>query len=214
MSRHINANIKRGLRLELIINVFLMIAPIVLGVILSIVKNLTNATIVIVWAICLAICFLGLIKEIKRRKKEQTAFKKQEYYLQSQERMELFSCGLPPSYVDSLGENPLAKHSYILGQSYEKESNFLEAISEYQKCLSHPNLLPEDEIAFHILIGKSYLNINILDEAEKSFRTALKITSKSSDKKEIQKGKAVALNNLAYIYRRKRKLYSSLKMSP
>ena len=54
--------------MELLINIFLMIAPFILGVILSTIENLTITTKLTVWVICLVICIVGVIKEIQRRK--------------------------------------------------------------------------------------------------------------------------------------------------
>ena len=79
-------------------------------------------------------------------------------------------------YIGALGENPLLKHSFNMGQKYEKELSFREAIREFKECLSHPNATDQDKVAASILIGNCYHSLSELNEEEKHYKNGLDIS--------------------------------------
>ena len=114
--------------MDLWLNIVLIAGPLVLGVYLSTVQGITGRTAMVVWIMCLFICVSGGYRVIRKKKEEEKETKAKRYYRQLQERQVLYSRGLPIAYVNGLGKSPILKHSFNMGQKYEKESKFEEAI--------------------------------------------------------------------------------------
>lgn len=135
-------------------------------------------------AIFVAIIFVcsSSYKLIKERNKESKSAIKIEETYQLAQRGEAFRLGLPQSYIDSLQKDPLLKHSFNEGQKYEKEYKFAEAISEYKKCLEHPNATLINKTSAHFFIANCYCFLGKLKEAEDEYNKSLKISKNIEDK--------------------------------
>ena len=135
-------------------------------------------------AICVAIIFVcsSSYKLIKERNEESKSAIKIEETYQLAQRGEASRLGLPQSYIDSLQKDPLLKHSFNVGQKYEKEYKFADAISEYKKCLEHPNATLINKTSAHFLIANCYYFLGKLEEAEDEYNKSLKISKNIKDK--------------------------------
>ena len=181
------------------LNIVLIVGPLVLGTYLS-TLNIPIIPKIIIWIICLFICFCGVYKAIKEKKEEEKEAKNKGYYHQLQERQELYARGLPIPYINGLGENPLLEHFFNEGQKYEEKSKFKKAIEEYKKCLSHPKATEENKVAANVFIGNCYHALSGLKEAEKYYKEALKISKRVKDRSERLRGRSAALGNIGLIY--------------
>lgn len=188
------------MRVDLWLNIVLIAGPLVLGTYLSTVKGIPRRTKKIAWVVCLLICLGAVYGVIRERKGQEQKVRVEEYYHQLHERQELYSRGLPRDYVGGLGKNPLLKHSFNMGQKYEREFKFKEAIKELKECLSHPNATEENKVAANILVGNCYYMLCRLKEAEKHYKEALNISERVKDKAERLRGRSAALGNLGLIY--------------
>lgn len=186
--------------MDLLLSIVLIAGPLLLGTYLSIVQEITGGTEIVVWIICLLICVAGGYRLIKGKKREEQEAEDKRYYQGLLERQELRGRDLPTPYINGLGENPLLKHSFDMGQRYEKESKFNEAIEEYKKCLSHPKAIEENKVAANVLIGDCYYVLSKLKEAENHYKEALDISKRVKDKGERLQGRAAALGNIGLIY--------------
>jgi len=182
------------------LSIILIVGPLILGTFLSIAKELKRRTKIIVWVICLLICFCGVYLLVEQKKAEEEKAKAEKFERELLERQELRGRGLTQEYIDGLGENPLLRHFFNSGQNYKKEYKFKQAIKEYEKCLSHPGATQENKVAANILIGNCYYLLSELKKAEKHYKEALTISEKVKDKTERLEGKSGALNNLGNVY--------------
>ncbi|GAH47290.1 unnamed protein product [marine sediment metagenome] len=183
--------------MNLWLNIVLIVGPLLLGTYLSTVQEITGSVKMAVWIVCLFICISGVYRVIRERDREN----KERYYHQLQQRQELYSRGLSTSYINGLGENPVLQYSFNMGQRYQKESKYNEAIEEYEKCLFHPEATKENKVAANILIGNCYYGSSKLKEAEKRYKKALSVSKRVKDKTEKLQGKVVALGNTGLVYR-------------
>ena len=132
--------------------------------------------------VSLIIVCLSIFLFIEIRNEESKSAKKIEETYQLAQRGEAFRLGLPQSYIDSLQKDPLLKHSFNVGQRYEKEYKFTEAISEYKKCFEHPNATLINKTSAHFLIANCYYFLGKLEEAEDEYNKSLKISKNIKDK--------------------------------
>jgi len=160
-----------------------MAAPLLLATYLSTI-NLLTETKIMVWVICILICIYGVYKTSIDLRKERKEDKAKEYYYQSIEKAELFGRGFPEKYVDGLGKNPLLKHSFNNGEKYEQEGKYNKAIKEYMECLLHPKASDYNKVAANILIGNCYYHLSLINEAEKFYKDAFKISKRLKKKGE------------------------------
>jgi len=139
---------------------------------------------------------------IKNRNEELKSAKKIEETYQLAQRGEASRLGLPQSYIDSLQKDPLLKHSFNVGQKYEKEYKFEEAISEYKKCLEHPNATAIDKTSAHFLIGNCYYFLGKLKEAEDEYNKSLKTLKNIKDNTDRLMGNSAIQIDISNIYMR------------
>ena len=139
---------------------------------------------------------------IKDRNEELKSAKKIEETYQLAQRGEASRLGLPQSYIDSLQKDPLLKHSFNVGQRYEKEYEFEEAISEYKKCLEHPNATAIDKTSAHFLIGNCYYFLGKLKEAEDEYNKSLRTSKNIKDNTDRLMGNSAIQIDIGNIYMR------------
>lgn len=188
--------------MDLWLNIALIVGPLLLGTYLSTLKKATRRTKIVVWIICLIICICGVIQLVIKKQKKWKEVESVNYYRNLQERQELFSKGLPLSYVNGLGKNPLLKHSFDVGQEYKKESKFKKAIEAYKECLNHPNATNQNRIAANTLIANCYYELDNLGDAKKHYEDALNISKQIKDKSQVsEEAKSFTLHNMGFIYR-------------
>ena len=150
-------------------------------------------------AFSIVIILYGILTLLQMKEKRQES-KATEYYRQLEEKNYLFGMGLPNSYVGGLGDNPLLKHSFKMGQKYRNEFKFKEAIEQYKECLFHPKSTPENKVAASNLIGICYFMLGKFSEAEKCYEQAILIAEEVKDEHEKLDGKAAAVGNKGIIY--------------
>ena len=182
-------------KMDLALDIILIIGPLFAGVYLE-TLNFPLELKIPAWILFV----LVIVRSMRKLAKEVKEAKTKDYSLYLQERQELFSRGRPETYINGLGDNPLLKDHFNLGQKYREESKFEEAIKKYEQCLSHSKATEENKVAANTLIGICYYDLSRLKEAENYYKTALRITKKVRDKREKLKGKSMALNNIGIIY--------------
>lgn len=148
---------------------------------------------------------------IKHRQGVEEETKAKEYYRQLQERQELYSRGLPKDYIGTLGENPLLKHSFNMGQMHKKEFEFRQALEEFNECLSHPNATEEERVAASILIGNCYYMLFEMRNAEDYYEKARDLSTRVRDERARSLGRAAALGNMGLVHAYLRKLDEALE---
>ncbi len=163
---------------------------------LSLDKNIPLKKKITIWFICLSIFVIGGIKLFSEETERKQALRNQQFYEQSQERTQLLSMGLPSEYVGGLGENPLLKHHYNEGQKYREAGKFVEAITEYKECLSHPKASIKNRVAASLLIGHCYDDIGDYHKADSVYKVVLIKSEEITDGREKLKARGVALCNL------------------
>jgi len=152
------------------------------------------------------VCY-GVI-QVKREERQAAS---RGYYEHLIERQELRGRGFPTEYIGTLGENPLLKHSFVMGKKYEKTYDYSEAIQEYEQCLAHPKATSEEKAEAHILIGNCYYWLSRYKEARVQYENAHKEAGKVQDTWERPKAMAVALGNIAVAYQQLGKPDEALK---
>ena len=187
--------------MNLWLNIILIVGPLFLATYLATVKKITRRTKRVVWVICLIISISGVILLVKEKKEKEQEVVSVKYYHQLQERDELFNRGLLQSYIDGLGETPLLKHSFRIGQEYEKETKSQQAIEAYKKCLNPPNDTEANKVSANLRIGNCYYVLSRLKDAEKHYGEAFNMSGKVRDKAERLLGSSAALANIGLIYR-------------
>jgi len=205
--------IKRKLEMSLLINIILIAGPIIMGTYIVLI-TLPQNTKKIGGAVCALICIFGVIRAIlewKKERKKREEKKADEFYRTKIEKLELIGRGLPNEYINGLGDHPELKHNFNIANNDKKEHNYIGAIEEYKKCLSHPRATNDNKVAANILIGNCYYNISRLTEAENNYRQALFISKKVKDKNKRLIGEAIALGNIGLVYRDKGELDKALK---
>jgi tetratricopeptide (TPR) repeat protein len=185
--------------MDLLLTLFVTLGPLILATYISTWK-IPRKTKAAVWIICAVLCLGNFCKISKENKEKNKETKTKEYYFQSIERQELKSKGLPITYVNGLGENPLLKHSFKEGQSYEKESKYKEAIEVYKRCKYHPKATEKNRVAANLLIGNCYYSLSKLKEAEKYYKEVLSISKRVKDEDEMLQGRSSSLGNIGLIY--------------
>lgn len=132
------------------------------------------------FVMCTISISLSVREEIEKREGSEK-FKYIEGHIKYQENLlekrELRDKGFSIPYIDGLGENPLLKHFFKSGRKYQDELKFKEAVKEFKNCLSHPSATEDNKVAANILIGICYQELYELDESEKHYKEALKISS-------------------------------------
>jgi len=200
--------------MSLLTNIVLIVGPIILGTYLAIIILPQNIKI-IGGVICALVCIFGVKRAIldwKKERKKREEEKDDKFYRTKIEKLELMGRGLPDEYINGLGDHPELKHNFNIANKYKKEHNYIGAIEEYKKCLSHPSATNDNEVAANILIGNCYYSISQLTEAESYYRQALIISKKVKDKNERLKGEATSLGNMGLIYRVKGETDEALKL--
>ncbi len=171
---------------------WLKIIPAIVTLGLSIFLSTLNvsATIQIVsWSVFVFICFTTAYTEIKKKREKEQEKKEKDYDRQLLEKQELRGLGRPEPYINGLGENPLLKDFFNMGQRYVEETKFQKALYEYSKCLLHPKATASNKVAAHILVGICYYNLSNLRAAENNYKEALSISKRVRDKEEKLQGR-------------------------
>ena len=91
--------------------------------------------------------------------------------------------GLPESYIESLGYQPLFMHYFGEGKKYESKGNYKEAIRQYKEILNYCPSLDDNKVSAYDLIGMCYFNLNEIQDAMLNFNKALDYVEKIKDKK-------------------------------
>jgi tetratricopeptide (TPR) repeat protein len=183
-----------------LLNSVVTLGPLILGTYISIRKKLTKKTKIVVWIICVSICFCNIWQELIEKKEKNKETKTKDYYYQLNEEQYLYSIGYTKPDVKGLGKNPLLKHYFREAQSYEGEFKFKEAIEEYKRCKSHPKATAENKFEANILISYCYIMLSETKKAEIYFKKALDESKRIEDKDKMLKAKASTLSNLGIIH--------------
>ena len=183
------------------INIISIAGPLIFAACLFALKNITMEMKIGLWAVCAFIIIFDAYLIIKDKKTKEEKSKKEKLYNHLYERQELFDRSLPNTLIDTLKKNPLLVDSFQIGQKYEKEYKFEEAIETYKKCLNNSKISEGDKITLNILIGNCYCFLSKLKEAEEQFRESLNILKKAENKIARLPAKSVALGNIGNIYR-------------
>jgi len=125
---------------------------------------------------------------------------KYKYVINELDRQKLINKGHPADYVDGLGDNIKINHHFKQGQELSSKNLFEKAVKEFQQCLSHPLATDSNKVSPKIQIGNCYYRISRLEEAQKHYEEALKLTEAVENSDEQLKGRAAALGNIGLIY--------------
>jgi len=183
-----------------LINFISIAGPLIFAAGIFVLKNITAEMKIGLWIVCALILIFDIYLIIKDKKNKEEKSKREELYNRLTERQELFDRNLPGTVTDVLERNPLLKESFRLGQKYEKEYKFEEAIKVYKKCLDDLSIPEEDKIGFNILIGNCYYFLSKLNQAEKHFKESLNILKRAENKITKLPAKSTALGNIGNIY--------------
>ena len=183
-----------------LLNFISIVGPIIFAAFLFTLKNITMEIKIWLWAACALIIIFDAYLIIKDKKTKKEKSKREELYNRLFERQELFNRNLPKTLIDTLEKNPLLINSFQIGQRYEKEYKFKEAIETYEKCL-HDLITPEeDTIAFSILVGNCYYFLSKPHQAEKYFKESLNVLKRAENKINKLPAKSTVLGNIGNIY--------------
>jgi len=187
-----------------LLNFISIVGPIIFAALLFKLKNITMEMKIWLWAVCALIIIFDAYLIIKDKKTKEEKSKKEKLYNRLynrlHERQELFNRNLPNTLIDTLKKNPLLVDSFQIGQRYENEYKFKEAIKAYEKCLHDLSISEEDKICFNILIGNCYYFLSKLNQAEKYFKESLNILKRAENKIAKLPAKSAALGNIGNIY--------------
>ena len=183
-----------------LLNFISIVAPIIFAACLFKLKNITMEMKIWLWAVCALIIIFDAYLIIKDKKAKEKKSKREDFYNRLYERQELFNRNLPRTLIDTLERNPLLVDSFQIGQRYEKEYIFKEAIEAYRECLNNASVTEGDKLALNILMGNCYYFLSKLKEAEKHFRESLNILKRAENKIARLPAKSVALGNIGNIY--------------
>ncbi len=115
------------------------------------------------------------------------------------QRSLLMNRGLPESYIESLGENPLLKQDYNEGQEHERTGNFKEAIKSYEKILKFRPSSDVYKISAYVLVGNCYFDLYESEKAMQFFQTALNLVEKLKDENDKSNGKMIIFYNIGMV---------------
>ena len=104
------------------LDIVLIVGPLVIGTSLS-TLNMPVLLNITVWSACVFISICGVYRVKKGWEERKQDIKEKEHLSHLLERQELRARGLPEPYINGLGDNPLLKNHFNIGQRYEKENN-------------------------------------------------------------------------------------------
>jgi len=185
--------------MNLFINIISIAGPLIFAVAIFALKNIPTEMKIGLWIISALIIIFDLYLIIKDKKNKKEKSKREELYNRLYQRQELFNRNLPGTVTDVLERNPLLKEPFRLGQKYEKEYKFEEAIKVYVKNLHDLSIPEEDKIGFNILIGNCYYSLSKLNQAEKYFKESLNVLKRAQNKIAKLPAKSAALGNIGNI---------------
>lgn len=185
--------------MSVIITIIASVGPIILGIVIATLTFPLEVKI-LAWIFCALISIYVVFNAILKWKKGRKEEEKSDFYYSKMEKMELRESGLPTAYIDGLGEHPELQHFLNNAKKYEKEDKYVEAIEEYEKCLTHPRAQLSHKTAANILTGVCFYNLSQLNESCSFHKEALKLVKAYKDKTEKQEVKAICLGNIGLVY--------------
>ena len=166
---------------------------------------------IIVWSLCFVLLVLGIHREKIRIQTKSEKIRMGRFQKWLHKKEDLCGSDYINSYINGLNKNPLLKSTYKSGEQFEGELKFGKAILEYKKCLRYPKTTDENKIASNIIIGNCQYHLNKIEEAERYYLEALKISRSVKNKKEKIKARAVIFANLCILHTDQKKLRKALK---
>lgn len=110
--------------------------------------------------------------------------------------------GLTVPYIDSLGNNPVFKHHFLIGTSNNKNFKYQEAIEEFKKCLEIPSITLENQVSVNAFIGRCFISLYKMEDAKIYYNEALNLAKCIKDKVVGKKESArayIAIGNIYYL---------------
>lgn len=196
--------------MTVLLDILLIVLPMVFGI-YAFFLNIPTTPKILVWIICLIFSVFGVYRVINQDRDKEREAREREYQTQLLEEEKLRDLGRPQEYINGLGEAPLLKDSFNMGQRYIKENQLQKAIVEYNKCLFHPKATASNRVAAHILIGNCYYHLSNLVDAGRHYQDALNLSNKVANKVEKLKGRSTALGNIGIIFSDKGEMDKALK---
>jgi len=154
----------------------------------------------------LTVCIIIIAKS---KEEEYIQYKIDSNY--EKQKTRLISKGLPESYIEELGNNPLFKQIYLEGQEYERIGNFKKAIESYNKIFKYRLSIDVNKVSAYNLIGSCYFNLYELEKAMQNFKKAIEIAKKIKDKKYKSNGKATTFYFIGCVYKELMQWENALK---
>lgn len=110
--------------------------------------------------------------------------------------------GLTVPYIDSLGNNPIFKHHFLIGTSNNKNFKYQEAIEEFKKCLEIPSITLENQVSVNAFIGRCFISLYKMEDAKIYYNEALNLAKCIKEEVVGKKESArayIAIGNIYYL---------------